>query len=451
MPQIPQEHLHRYFYHFTHIDNLSSIISNGLLSTNLKKEAGLNHVNVASYSIQERRSSMAVTCGPKGTVHDYVPFYFCSVNPMFLSLVNSKNVDQNDIIILAVPIEKLLADNVVFTDASANTSEPPTFYSNPQDLASLNWPEIDSQKWGCANEIKRHQKMAEVLVHQAVPLDFFKSIIVYNEKTKKKVIDIFDQSGKSSPKIEYSPIGRHNFFFTKFMVHGQENSLLVTGPRVLREKYENIVKTLIDNREKREKKDYLFADIADCLAKLKADFCAIKELKGIYKLETENDVHSENVSDHTLNVVEQLKKTEYYNKCSDSDKNILEISAYLHDIGKGPAEKWAKGKQPAYPDHPADAAPMVARILNEDFKNLSNYEIRMICMLVIYHDLIGEIFGKNRDPVQLQNIINDEKDFDMLSTLNMADIAAINWMWHAKYKAEIDAFKQDTLEKKGLR
>lgn len=450
MSQIPEEHKNRFFYHFTHIDNLSSIISNGLLCTNLKNEAGISHVNIASDSIQERRSSMAVSCGPKGNVHDYVPFYFCSVNPMFLSLVNSKNVDQNDIVILAVPIEKLLADNVVFTDASANTSEPPNFYSNPADLTSLNWPEIDSQKWGCASDIKRHQKMAEVLVHKIVTLDYFKYIIVYNEATKKKVVEIFKLSGQNPPKIEYSPMGKHNFFFTKFMVKGKENSLLVTGPRVLRAKFEGAVKFLIDNREKRDKKDYLFSDITDCLTKLKTDFCAIKELKGIYKLETVNDVHSENVSDHTLNVIEQLKKTAYYKGCSDSDKKILEISAYLHDIGKGPAEKWSNGKQPAYPDHPADAATMVVRILHEDFKSLSNYEIRMICMLVIYHDLIGEIFGKDRDPAQLLNIINDEKDFDMLATLNMADVAAINWTWHAIYKMKIEAFKKEILEQKGL-
>ena len=37
--KIPEKYRGRYFYHFTHIDNISSIVeNNGLLSTNLKKK-----------------------------------------------------------------------------------------------------------------------------------------------------------------------------------------------------------------------------------------------------------------------------------------------------------------------------------------------------------------------------------------------------------------------------
>lgn len=67
---------------------------------------------------------MSVPVGPGGVVHDYVPFYFASTNKMLLSLLNRKVVDQPYIVFLAVPIEKLLEENVVFTDASANTNIP---------------------------------------------------------------------------------------------------------------------------------------------------------------------------------------------------------------------------------------------------------------------------------------------------------------------------------------
>jgi hypothetical protein len=40
--KIPEKYRGRYFYHFTHIDNISSIVeNNGLLSTNLKKNMEL--------------------------------------------------------------------------------------------------------------------------------------------------------------------------------------------------------------------------------------------------------------------------------------------------------------------------------------------------------------------------------------------------------------------------
>lgn len=450
MSQIPAKYANKYFFHFTHIDNLASIIDNGLLCTNIKNEKKLDHFNVASSSIQERRSNMEVTCEPRGFIHDYVPFYFCSVNPMFLYMVNTKNIDQHDMIILAVPIEKILEEDVVFTDASANTNEPPTFYSDPSDLDKLNWVAIDSQKWSCSSDRERHQKMAEVLIHEKVEIDDVQYIIVWNESVKEKVLKLFNERDIIPPHVDYSPFKKLNFFYLKFMVKGQELRSLVTGPRILKERFEHIVETLINDRGARDAKEYLFSNITDGLTKIRQDFCAVKELADIYKLETINDVHTENVGDHTNHVIEELKKTEYYIHASDGDQKILELSAYFHDIGKGPASKWRTGKQPAYPDHPADGALMIGTILHRDFDVLTDYEIRMICLLVIYHDLIGEIFGKNRDKKQLIDIIDSAKEFDMLATLNKADVAAISWEWHLVYNGKIKNFRTEILAAKGL-
>ena len=92
---IPEEFKGRYLYHFTHIDNLPNILRHGLLSYNEKEARGIKHVSIANAGIQNRRASMVVPCGPGGFVHDYVPFYFCSLSLMLLSVVNAKNVDQH--------------------------------------------------------------------------------------------------------------------------------------------------------------------------------------------------------------------------------------------------------------------------------------------------------------------------------------------------------------------
>jgi UTP:GlnB (protein PII) uridylyltransferase len=138
---------------------------------------------------------------------------------------------------------------------------------------------------------------------------------------------------------------------------------------------------------------------------------------------------------------------DYYNEAKEKDKNILKLSAYLHDIGKGPKSKWKDGKQPAYPDHPADAPEMLERILVEDFKEISEYEIKKICILVTYHDLIGEIIGKGRSMQQLIDIIENEKTLEMLATLNFADVSAINRLWRAEYRNKIEDLKTEVLEK----
>ena len=87
---IPDTHKGKYIFHFTDVRNLDSIIKNGLLCTNEKNKRGIKHQNIANPSIQERRANMDVTAGPGGKVHDYVPFYFSSINPMLLTLLNHK-------------------------------------------------------------------------------------------------------------------------------------------------------------------------------------------------------------------------------------------------------------------------------------------------------------------------------------------------------------------------
>ncbi|MGQ7190766.1 DarT ssDNA thymidine ADP-ribosyltransferase family protein, partial [Escherichia sp. HC-CC] len=61
--------------------------------------------------------------------------------------IKKKNVDQEGIIYLAIPIEAIEDKSVVFSNSSANTLTPPTFYSNADDLNKLNWDAIDSRVW----------------------------------------------------------------------------------------------------------------------------------------------------------------------------------------------------------------------------------------------------------------------------------------------------------------
>lgn len=55
-----------------------------------------------------------------------------------------------------------------------------------------------------------------------------------------------------------------------------------------------------------------------------------------------------------------------------------------------------------YIDHPADAIPMLKRILTEEIESVSDDEIRRLCMLVVYHDIIGDCLLKERESSKLQ-------------------------------------------------
>lgn len=444
---VPEELKNKYFFHFTHLKNLDSIVKNGLLCTNKKNTLGIQHLNVAAQSIQERRSTMKVTCDPKGMVHDYVPFYLCSTNPMFLSLVNKKNVDQPFVIFFAISIEYVNRDNVVFTNASANTTEPPDFFNDPKDLNQLDWEVIGTKKWGRGTDDELHKRMAEVLIYERVPITDIEYIVVWNKSIKEEVEKIFEKNNVKCPVIEYTPFKNvYSFHFTKFML-GRPNETLVTGPYWLKNNFEETVENIIESRKKKEEGKSPFSNISDLLNAIDANFEVIPELEGIFELETVNDVHSENVSDHTLNVVNNLIESNCYKEFEKKDQKILKLAAYLHDIGKGPKSKWKNGKQPAFADHPVDALPMLERILVEEIEKISDSKIRIICLLVAYHDLIGEIIGKGRDIQQLFDIINTEKELKLLVCLNRADVTAINIMWSWNYNSKVGNIVDKAIEK----
>lgn len=45
---VPQELNGKYFYHFTHVKNLESILQNGFLSTNEKIKLGIKHTDTSN-------------------------------------------------------------------------------------------------------------------------------------------------------------------------------------------------------------------------------------------------------------------------------------------------------------------------------------------------------------------------------------------------------------------
>ena len=209
---IPQAHASRYAYHFSHLDNLPGLLKTGLLANNHPKfpEAGIR--SIASSEIQERRSKMKVTCGPGGCVHDYVPLYFGTRSPMLLGVINAKNIDQYEILYFEFPIGLVEKQNAVFSDASANTAAPPSFFFDAADLDKLDWNAINSLKWGSPNDAFRHRRMAELLIHQELPLIAASRCVVWNEDVKKDVEKIVAKAGVKFPPITFEDQNRRHWF-----------------------------------------------------------------------------------------------------------------------------------------------------------------------------------------------------------------------------------------------
>lgn len=436
--------MNKYFYHFTHLDNLDSILKNGLLCTAQKEESKITHYNIANREIQGRRSEMDVICSGKnlGKIHDFVPFYFSTKNTMQLSIINQKKVDQSELIFLGVETKLIKSENFIFTDSSANASTTPHFYDNFADLDKLDWNLINSRKWRL-NDSERQKRMAEVLIKD-FKFEYIHHIVVFNEDIKKQVQKIIANNKIKSPKITYEPVDDKWFFFTKFFFEDRKYEDLVTGPKEL---YNNFLKLTADTISKRKiATKFNHETLQSLLDNLEINFEYIPETAGIYKLETVNDIHSNTVSEHTIDVLNNLKRNSSFLDLDTRTREILLLSAYLHDIGKGPKSKWRDGKQEVYNDHPNDSLIYTQRVLIEEIKNLTEYEIRLINLLVTYHDILGDLTRGHRNTIELKNIINNEKELELLYILSQADILALRKDWYKNLKDAFERIKSKVLK-----
>lgn len=442
---VPIHHRHRNAYHFTSVENLESIIETGLFSTNQKIARRISHVNVADKGIQGRRALMQVPNTNGRCVHDYVPFYFAKKTPMQLAVLHKKNVDQQFIIYLSVSILSLETRiGSYFTDASANTANPPNFYSgNTQtdQLDALNWTTIDNNAWRYADDALRHKKMAELLLPDHVSLSEINQIITWDRSISDIVRNIFQEKGIAAPNIVEGDFQHY------YHQPGNWSSSLVTGPVALKMLFDEAIEYVTSfQRETRPK----FQSISDALSAIRGNFSAIQELDDIDGLDANYGPHNEDVGSHSRRVAGLVVTSPEFHQLGPIHQEVLELAAYLHDIGKGPKTRWNNSyMHEADGEHPRKSLPMLQRILTEDLPAIQTDLVRKIMMLVTYDDLLGEIVAvaKGRNKNQLFDIVTSSEDINMLVALSKADIGSLNPVWLADVSDGIDDLRDEVLQR----
>ncbi len=419
---IPAQYERRHIYHFTHIANIPSILQHGLLA---KNKLSSTHTSIASESIQTRRDSLSIPVHGK-TLHDYVPLYFCSICPMFLSVVIKKIFDQRSLVYIEFPISIIENPGVLFTDIAANSTIEPQFYDDCQKLTELDWDAIDYKRWSWTDEVKR-KKMAEALIPESVHLSSAARLVVWNRHAKNYILTEAAHLMITPPEISYEMSKVRPHFFKAFM-HGEPRLSIVPGPIEIRGQFTKAVNQTIARR-KTPPQNPLFGNLQALLNGLKNDFYCLDCTEALGDLEAINGIHTETVDLHTQHVVKHLQKLECYQNLDANSKIITQISAYLHDIGKGVTEKLVNGKYMTNERHPLYALPLVARLLAKEVLTITEQEIRKILFLVCYHDFFGDLLKDRRSIEEIVNITQDEQDIHMLYALCCADSLAISSDW----------------------
>ena len=182
--------------HITHVDNLSAIIASGGLWSNNHRPASVKApTSIAHAKIQDRRARAAVPCGARGTLHDYVPFYFGDRSPMLFANHKGQvpiNTDgQRSIVYLVVEAEAVVAagDGWAFTDGHAVMQPLTQYFDQLEDLQRLDWNAIRARNWADTPEDpdRKRRKQAEFLVHRFVPWSLVREVAVIDAAVQAKV------------------------------------------------------------------------------------------------------------------------------------------------------------------------------------------------------------------------------------------------------------------------
>lgn len=182
-------------YHITHIRNLAGIVKNGcLLAQDLVQTEKIGFTNIAHRTLQHRRATTSVPCGPGATLHHYVPFYFAPRSPM-LYTINQGNVEgynegQRPVLHLVTSINNVLEAGLefVFTDGHGIMAFT-DFYDDLKDLDQIDWELMKARYWADSEEDsdRRRRRQAEFLIHEKFPFLCIEEIGVMNRSVQKEV------------------------------------------------------------------------------------------------------------------------------------------------------------------------------------------------------------------------------------------------------------------------
>jgi O-acetyl-ADP-ribose deacetylase (regulator of RNase III) len=206
-------------YYITHIDNLPSILNQGILSHKKVKELKVSYTRIYDTGIISKRKEKPT---PEGSsLWEYANLYFQPRNPMMYRVVQEK--DKRNIAVVGVNTEVLQTSGGLITDGNA-ANEPTQFFPINQGLEILQqqWKIIQGDWWNDLDGSKR-KIMAECLVPEKINPEFIHSIFVTDYTAKKQV-----EQTIGSVRVPVIP-EPHIFFQPKFATRIGNNISLIEG------------------------------------------------------------------------------------------------------------------------------------------------------------------------------------------------------------------------------
>jgi hypothetical protein len=162
-------------HYITHLDNLPSICSLGVLSN--RRAARVGHRSVADPEVQDRRKRKRVPSGL--LLHDYANLYVTARNPMLYKRIRDGQIDELCVVRISTAVLNL--DGVVVTDRNA-AKFGCGFKSPSEGIDDIDGELLTRTYWGDGDALERERcwntKFTEVLVPDRVPAGCLQGLYV---------------------------------------------------------------------------------------------------------------------------------------------------------------------------------------------------------------------------------------------------------------------------------
>ena len=161
-------------YHLTKLDNLDSILENGLVSRKLVKDNNVVFSDVANQEIITKRTQLGLD--------EYVPFHF---HPYSAFDVAVKSTYSEEFIYICITREFAKYNKFVILPTHPLTIEECELLEYDEGFNTIDWDTMQTP--GTIDDYSKHIKMAECLTNLKIPASHFHCIYVKSEETKTLV------------------------------------------------------------------------------------------------------------------------------------------------------------------------------------------------------------------------------------------------------------------------
>lgn len=201
-------------YRLVHTDNLPTLLTRGALhAPNWTPNDGLAYRTIHSATVQASRHDRPIPCGPGGTCHDYIPFYFGPLSVMLLNLKTGRVADYNEgqapLVYLTTTVQRVkdAGCRFVFSDGHG-LARITNWYDDLAQLDQVDWGLVGARYWADQpdDNDRQRRKQAEFLLWKSLDWSLIESIGVLDQQAKANVEAVLGQHPDlPGPEVETRP------------------------------------------------------------------------------------------------------------------------------------------------------------------------------------------------------------------------------------------------------